>query len=144
MDVRRAGRPWIVQAVPTTVRLELQPGPSATAARTCRSAAPDPTVSAGCTDCTARQPIDCQAGMARLLVVLRLDNLAATIKAVRAHVVATMNLAGRRLGSQRGGGEKIVRTVLAASRSRFLVLLDCHRNTRGKVKRAILQRIRPS
>jgi hypothetical protein len=58
-------------------------------------------------------------------------------------MVATMDLAGRRLGGQRRSGEKIVRAVLAASRSRFLILLDSHRNTRDKVKRAILQRFAP-
>jgi hypothetical protein len=78
-----------------------------------------------------------------LLIVFGLDDLAPAIYAVQAHVVAPMHLAGRRIGRQRGWCKEIVRAVLAAPGSRFLVLLDSHRNTRRMVKRVILQRFDP-
>jgi hypothetical protein len=122
-DVCQAGRPRADQ----TVSREEPEGWEA-------NVKPAPPNRRDAPDASAPQP-----GDAGLLVVLGLDNLAAPIKAVRAH----MDLAGRRLGGQRRSGEKIVRAVLAASRSRFLILLDSHRNTRDKVKRAILQRFGP-
>ena len=62
----------------------------------------------------------------RLLVVLGLENFAATVKAVRADVVTQVRFTGRWLDAQLRSNQEIVRTVHAALRRGLLVLLNCH------------------
>ena len=64
----------------------------------------------------------------RLASVLRLglDDLAATVKAVGADVVAQVNFARGGFFCNAGGGEGIVRAVHSALGRRFFVLLNSH------------------
>jgi hypothetical protein len=62
----------------------------------------------------------------RLLVVFRLQDLATTVKAVRADVVTQVRFAGRRFDGQVRRNQEIVRTVHAALRWGLLVLLNSH------------------
>jgi hypothetical protein len=63
---------------------------------------------------------------ARLLVVLGLQDLAATVEAVRADVVTQVGFAGGWLDSDVWRHEEVVRTVHAALGWGLLILLNCH------------------
>ena len=58
-----------------------------------------------------------------------LDDLPPSIVSVRAHLVAKMGLAGRRLGRRGRGAQRIVSPAHSAPGSRFPVLLDRHWNS---------------
>ena len=62
----------------------------------------------------------------RLVVVLRLQNLAATVETVRADMVTQMRFAGGWLNSGCWSNQKIVRTMHAALGRGLFVLLNCH------------------
>src|SRR6267378_541318 len=60
------------------------------------------------------------------LLGLVADDFLAAVEAGRADVVAPMRLPRGRLDRHRGRAQMVMRAVHAASRRRFLVLLDCH------------------
>src|SRR5690349_5207986 len=60
------------------------------------------------------------------LLALGLDDLFAAVIAVRADVMPQVHFPGGRLERQRRIGKRVVRTVHAALRRGFLVLLYCH------------------
>jgi hypothetical protein len=59
-------------------------------------------------------------------LALLADDFLSAVEARRADMVAPVRLAGSRLDGYRRGAEVVMRAVHAASRRRFLVLLDCH------------------
>lgn len=63
------------------------------------------------------------------LLGLCFDDLLAPIVPARADVVTQMHLAGGRLDCERWVCERIMRTVHAALGGRFLVLLNCHKDS---------------
>ena len=79
---------------------------------------------------TQRQAVhDCSrraVTASELFVVLGLEDLAATIKAVRADMVTQMGFARGRLDGNRCRREEIVRTMHTALRRGFLVLSNSH------------------
>jgi hypothetical protein len=62
----------------------------------------------------------------RVLLASGLDDLAASVKAVGANVVAQMRFARGRFDRQRRVGQKIVRAMHTTLGRGLLVLLDCH------------------
>ena len=63
------------------------------------------------------------------LFTLNVDDLLATIEAVRADVVTKMNFTGLRFNSRSRVRQEVMSTVIAALVGRFFILLDCHSNT---------------
>ncbi len=64
-----------------------------------------------------------------LFVVLGLQDLATTVKTVRADVMTTMRFAGGRLNCDRWRHQEVVRTMHATLGRGFLVLLNSHDNS---------------
>jgi hypothetical protein len=74
-------------------------------------------------------PLSCTIGQPKAgesLFALRLDDLLAAVKSVRADVVTQVRFASRRLYRQRRIGQKIMRPVHATLGRRLLILLNCH------------------
>src|SRR5574341_2509768 len=61
-----------------------------------------------------------------LLFFAGLDDLLAAVEPGRAHVVAQVRLAARRLDRDRGRAQMIMRAPHAAAGRRLLVLVNCH------------------
>src|ERR1700748_3568859 len=80
---------------------------------------------------TARPGRDESRWPGRSGVGLGLQDLAATIEAGRADVVAQVHFARGGFDRRARGRQRIVRTVHAALRGRLLVLLDSHFDTPG-------------
>jgi len=68
----------------------------------------------------------CPVPRAKALVSLGLEDLFTAVVSGRADVMPHMHFTGGGLDRELGLGQKIVRTMHAALRGRFLVLLDCH------------------
>ncbi len=67
-----------------------------------------------------------------LLVVLGLQDLATTVKTIRADVMTTMRLAGSRLDRDRWRHQEVMRAMHATLGRGFLVLLNSHDNSYTK------------
>ena len=63
------------------------------------------------------------------LFTLNVDDLLATIEAVRADVVTKMNFTGLRFNSRSRVRQEVMSAMVAALVGRFFILLDCHSNT---------------
>ena len=93
-------------------------------------------------DPNSSEPLHCREplhlmvsdGLEKLFgVVLRGDDLLATVVTGRADVMTTMHFTGRRFNSGRRIGQKVVSTMIAALGDRLLILLNSHFYTpRGK------------